>query len=65
MCVYVQVPEQNNFCDCGIFVLQYVESILKVGNCLLLGVLQMYDMYGCMHVRLPKYHATVDVDLEP
>ncbi|XP_065184433.1 uncharacterized protein LOC135815120 isoform X2 [Sycon ciliatum] len=26
---YPKVPQQDNFCDCGVFVLQYVESMLQ------------------------------------
>ena len=26
-----KVPQQNNFSDCGVYVLQYVESFFEVG----------------------------------
>lgn len=30
-----KVPQQNNFSDCGVYVLQYVESFFEVSFCLL------------------------------
>lgn len=30
-----KVPQQNNFSDCGVYVLQYVESFFEVGFSLL------------------------------
>lgn len=27
----LKVPQQSNFTDCGLYVLQYVESFFKVG----------------------------------
>ena len=31
-----RVPQQTNFSDCGVYVLQYVESFFKVCTCLTL-----------------------------
>lgn len=28
----IKVPQQNNFTDCGLFLLQYVEHFFKVGG---------------------------------
>ena len=27
-----QVPQQDNFCDCGVYVLQYMESLFQVSS---------------------------------
>lgn len=27
-----QVPQQDNFCDCGVYVLQYMESFFEVNS---------------------------------
>ena len=29
---HAQVPQQDNFCDCGVYVLQYMESLFQVSS---------------------------------
>jgi Ulp1 family protease len=44
-----KVPQQNNFTDCGIFMLQYAESFFEVNSCG--GV-----AFNGMHLASPYYN---------
>ena len=43
-----KVPQQPNFSDCGIFVLQYCESFFEVSHFLLLTGKPSYNMQGSL-----------------
>jgi hypothetical protein len=38
------IPEQDNFCDCGLFLLSYIEMFLKQPEKFIHGILQLQDV---------------------
>ena len=52
--VSLEVPQQSNFTDCGLYILQYVESFFKV-NLFFEFIYMEYHIYIIIYNYLPNY----------